>query len=61
MNKIIKFIKQLFYKTTSIFYVGATDILKEPLSKEQTRINYELRVLAEAAKDWCEDEMEVVL
>ena len=34
MNKIIKFIKQLFYKTTSIFYVGATDILKEPLSKE---------------------------
>ena len=35
MNKIIKFIKQLFYKTTSIFYVGATDILKEPLSKEE--------------------------
>ena len=35
MNKIIKFIKQLFYKTNSIFYVGATDILKEPLSKEE--------------------------
>jgi hypothetical protein len=34
---------------------------KEPLSKEQARINYELRILAEAAKDWCEDEMEVVL
>ena len=35
MNKIIKFLKKLFYKTTSIFYVGATDILKEPLSKEE--------------------------
>lgn len=34
MNKIINLIKKLFYKTTSIFYVGATDILKEPLSKE---------------------------
>ena len=35
MKKIIEFLKKLFYKTTSIFYVGATDILKEPLSKEE--------------------------
>lgn len=35
MNKIIEFLKKLFFKTTSIFYVGATDILKEPLSKEE--------------------------
>lgn len=35
MKRIIEFIKKLFYKTTSIFYVGATDILKEPLSKEE--------------------------
>ena len=35
MKRIIEFIKKLFFKTTSIFYVGATDILKEPLSKEE--------------------------
>ena len=35
MKKIIELLKKLFYKTTSIFYVGATDILKEPLSKEE--------------------------
>lgn len=35
MKKIIEFIKKLFIKTSSIFYVGATDILKEPLSKEE--------------------------
>ena len=35
MKKIIEFIKKLFFKTSSIFYVGATDILKEPLSKEE--------------------------
>ena len=43
MNKIIKFIKQLFYKTTSIFYVGATDILKEPLSKEEEEYYVKLK------------------
>ena len=32
---IIKWIKKVFYKVGSIFYVGATDILPEPLSKEQ--------------------------
>ena len=31
---IINFIKRLFYKVTSIFYVGATDMLPEPLSRE---------------------------
>ena len=35
MKKIIEFIKKLFFKTSSIFYVGATDILKEPLSSEE--------------------------
>ena len=35
MKRIIEFIKKLFFKTSSIFYVGATDILKEPLSKEE--------------------------
>ena len=31
---IINLLKKIFYKVTSIFYVGATDILPEPLSKE---------------------------
>ena len=35
MLKIIKYIKRLFYKVGSIFYVGATDILPEPLTKEE--------------------------
>ena len=35
MKRIIEFIKKLFIKTSSVFYVGATDILKEPLSKEE--------------------------
>jgi len=35
MLKIIKFLKKLFYKVGSCFYVGATDILKEPLTKEE--------------------------
>ena len=35
MLKIIKFFKKLFYKVGSCFYVGATDILKEPLTKEE--------------------------
>ena len=34
MIKIIEFFKKLFSKTKSIFYLGATDILPEPLSKE---------------------------
>ena len=35
MLKIIKFIKKLFYKVGSCFYVGATDVLPEPLSREE--------------------------
>ena len=31
---IINFFKKLFFKVRSIFYVGATDMLPEPLSKE---------------------------
>ncbi len=34
MRKIILWFKSLFCKVTSIFYVGATDMLPEPLSKE---------------------------
>lgn len=34
MSRIIEFIKKLFVKVESIFYVGATDMLPEPLSKE---------------------------
>ena len=32
---IIKFLKKIFFKVCSCFYVGATDILPEPLSKEE--------------------------
>ena len=32
---IIRFLKRLFFKVCSCFYVGATDILPEPLSKEE--------------------------
>ena len=34
MKRIIDFFKKLFIKTKSIFYLGSTDILPEPLSKE---------------------------
>lgn len=34
MSRLIEFIKNLFIKIESIFYVGATDMLPEPLSKE---------------------------
>ena len=35
MLKIINFIKKLFFKVGSCFYVGATDKLPEPLTKEE--------------------------
>ena len=35
MKRIIEFIKKLFQKVGNIFYVGATDILPEPLSREK--------------------------
>lgn len=35
MLRIVEFIKNLFQRVGNIFYVGATDILPEPLSKEK--------------------------
>ena len=52
MLKIINFIKGIFRKVGTIFYVGATDILPEPLSKEKG--DYYLELLEdgdEKAKD----------
>ena len=43
MLKIIKLIKKLFQKNNSIFYVGATDILPEPLTKEMEDYYVELK------------------
>lgn len=43
MKKIIEFIKKTFKKVSSIFFVGASDALPEPLSKEE-----ELKYLKEA-------------
>lgn len=43
MKKILNFIKKLFTKVESIFYVGATDILPEPLSKEMEDYYIELK------------------
>ena len=34
MKKIISFLKKIFYRVGSVFYVGATDMLPEPLSGE---------------------------
>ncbi|MBR2677966.1 MAG: sigma-70 family RNA polymerase sigma factor [Bacilli bacterium] len=35
MYKLIKLFKKIFYKVGSVFYVGATDILPEPLTREE--------------------------
>lgn len=43
LKKIIEFIKKTFKKVSSIFFVGASDALPEPLSKEE-----ELKYLKEA-------------
>lgn len=43
MKKILEFIKKAFKKVSSIFFVGASDALPEPLSKEE-----ELKYLKEA-------------
>lgn len=34
MKAIIKFLKNLFRKVSGIFFVGSSDALPEPLSKE---------------------------
>ena len=43
LRKILNFIKKLITHPTSIFYVGATDILPEPLSKEMEDYYIELK------------------
>ena len=43
MLKIIEFIKKLFYRVGSCFYLGATDILPEPLSREEEDKYIELK------------------
>lgn len=49
---IIKLIKKLFFKVCSCFYVGATDILPEPLSREEEEYYVELKEKGdEIAKD----------
>lgn len=45
MKKIIGFIKSLFKKVSTIFFVGAQDALPEPLSRQE-----ELKYLEEASK-----------
>ncbi len=45
MKKIISFIKSLFKKVSTIFFVGAQDALPEPLSRQE-----ELKYLEEASK-----------
>jgi RNA polymerase sporulation-specific sigma factor len=43
MLKILEFIKKLFYRVGSCFYLGATDILPEPLSREEEDKYIELK------------------
>ena len=43
MLRIIKFIRKLFYRVGSCFYVGATDILPEPLSLEEEEYYIKLK------------------
>ena len=45
MKKIISFIKSIFKKVSTIFFVGAQDALPEPLSRQE-----ELKYLEEASK-----------
>lgn len=52
MRQIILWIKSLFSRVTSIFYVGATDMLPEPLSKELEEVCIErMQAGDEEAKD----------
>lgn len=52
MRKIILWFKQLFSRVYSVFYVGATDMLPEPLSKEMEEILIEKMQLGDIeAKD----------
>jgi RNA polymerase sporulation-specific sigma factor len=50
--RIIRYFKKLFFKTKQLFYVGSTDILPEPLSKEKELCYLELKEQGDnAAKD----------
>lgn len=52
MLKIIKFLKKLFFKVGSCFYVGATDVLPEPLTREEEERYIRLKDSGDgAAKD----------
>ena len=42
MKKIISFIKNIFKKVSSVFFVGSTDILPEPLSREDEEMYLKL-------------------
>lgn len=43
LKKIIKYLRSLFTKVEQVFYVGSTDILPEPLSKEKELYYLELK------------------
>lgn len=43
MKKILEFLKKIFKKVGSCFYIGATDILPEPLSKEEEEYYVKLK------------------
>ena len=43
MNRLFKFLRRFFNKVNSIFYIGSTDILKEPLSREQEEYYVKLK------------------
>lgn len=52
MRKFIAWLKSLFFRVCSIFYVGATDMLPEPLSKEMEEYYIEKMQLGDSeAKD----------
>lgn len=43
MRKIIDFFRSIFFKVGSVFYLGATDMLPEPLSREMEEYYVELK------------------
>ena len=43
MIRIIELIKKILFKVSSVFYVGATDMLPEPLSKEMEEYYIQLK------------------
>ena len=43
MKKLLLFLKKIFFKVGSCFYVGATDVLPEPLSKKDEEYYVKLK------------------